>query len=153
MDIKALEIEFAKNPKSEVFIDLCEAYIADKRFMEALVVCKKGIKNLPPDDLRGRLMLVKIFETQGKKQKAEQEMAQLQKEFPGHPMLTGGQSAAAPAPAAAPAAGMVPGAAPGMGSPGANPFNQPSPFAAAPGAAPGVARAAAARRAGSRWNS
>ncbi len=130
MDIKSLEIEFAKNPKSEVFIDLCEAYIADKRFMEALVVCKKGIKNLPPDDLRGRLMLVKIFEAQGKKQKADQEMAQLQKEFPGHPMLTGGQAATAPA--AAPA--VAPATAPG--APGANPFNQPSPFAGAAGAAP-----------------
>ena len=81
-DIHALEIEFAKNPTLDACLPLCEAYLAVKRYMEAMVVCKKGIKNGPVSDARGRVMLARVFVEQGKLPKAEAELVQLTAEFP-----------------------------------------------------------------------
>lgn len=85
-DIHALEIEFAKNPSLDACIPLCEAYLEQKRFMEAMVVCKKGIKTNPADP-RGRVMLARVYLAQGKQPKAQQELGQLQQEFAGHPLV------------------------------------------------------------------
>lgn len=84
-DIHALEIEFAKNPNLEACIPLCEAYLAQKRFMEAMVVCKKGIKQAPQDP-RGRVLLSRIYAVQGKAPKALAELEQLLQELPGTPL-------------------------------------------------------------------
>lgn len=84
-DIHALEIEFAKNPTLEACMPLCEAYMGQKRFMEAMVVCKKGIKQAP-QDARGRVLLSRIYAAQGKAPKAQAELDQLLVEMPGNPL-------------------------------------------------------------------
>ncbi len=83
-DIHALELEFAKNPTLEACIPLCEAYLSNKRFMEAMVVCKKGIKQSPQDP-RGRVLLAQVYFNQGKLPKAEQELKGALEAFPGNP--------------------------------------------------------------------
>ncbi len=80
-DIHSLEADFAKRPNSDAFIGLCQAYLGQKRYMEAMLVCKKGIKNLPADP-RGRLLLARVYLEQGKPPKAEQELQQLLSLFP-----------------------------------------------------------------------
>ncbi|MCC6808004.1 MAG: tetratricopeptide repeat protein [Deltaproteobacteria bacterium] len=60
---------------------LCEAYLRHKRYMEAMLVCKKGIKNLP-NDPRGRLLLARVYMEQGKPPKAEQELITMLEIFP-----------------------------------------------------------------------
>ncbi len=83
-DIHALEIEFAKNPTLDACLPLCQAYLSQKRFMEAMVVCKKGIKSAP-NDPRGPLLLARVYFDQGKLPKAEQELAGTLQRFPGYP--------------------------------------------------------------------
>ena len=85
-DLHALEIEFAKNPSLEACIPLCEAYLTHKRFMEAMVVCKKGMKS-NPQDIRGRILLGRIYWAQGKAPKAQQELEPLLREQPSNPRL------------------------------------------------------------------
>src|SRR5438105_700707 len=85
-DIHALELEFAKNPSLEACLPLCEAYLANKRFMEAMVVCKKGIKTATTD-ARGRVLLARIYAEQGKGPKAQLEVEQALTEIPNHPLL------------------------------------------------------------------
>ncbi|OGQ88252.1 MAG: hypothetical protein A2289_22820 [Deltaproteobacteria bacterium RIFOXYA12_FULL_58_15] len=81
-DIHALELEFAKQPTLQACIPLCEAYLSHKRFMEAMVVCKKGIKQAPGDS-RGRVLLARVYLEQGKLPKAEQELNGALQTFPG----------------------------------------------------------------------
>ena len=81
-DIHDLELGFAKNPTLDACLPLCDAYLQAKRFMEAMVVCKKGIKSAQPSDVRGRVMLARIYLEQGKPPKAEAELAPLLVEFP-----------------------------------------------------------------------
>ena len=73
IDITSLEMEFAKNPGSEAFLALSEAYLSQERFMEAMVVCKKGIKS-NPDQNEGRFLLARIYGQQGKYLKAFAEL-------------------------------------------------------------------------------
>jgi len=75
-DITTLEMAFAKDPASNAFISLSEAYLKQGRFMEAMVVCKKGIKS-KPDNLDGRLLLARIYSQQGKLPKALEEVTAL----------------------------------------------------------------------------
>lgn len=84
-DIHSLELEFAKNPNLDVCIPLVEAYLANRRFMEAMVVCKKGIKTAP-NDPRGRVALARVYLEQGKLPKADQELAGVMQAFPGNAM-------------------------------------------------------------------
>lgn len=84
-DIPKLEMEFAKNPTLEACLPLCEAYLDAKRFMEAMVVVKKGIKGSPTDP-RGRVLLARVYADQGKLPKAEQELQGALQEFPGSPI-------------------------------------------------------------------
>ena len=81
-DIHALELEFAKDPTLDACLPLCDAYLAAKRYMEAMVVCKKGIKGAGAGDVRGRVMLARIYLEQGKPPKAEAELAPVLVEFP-----------------------------------------------------------------------
>ncbi|KAK1548430.1 hypothetical protein Q3G72_027084 [Acer saccharum] len=84
-DLNALEIEFAKNPSLDACLPLCVAYLAAKRYMEATVVCKKGIKNASPTDPRGRIMLAQVMLAQAKPQKAQTELQLILQDFPNHP--------------------------------------------------------------------
>ncbi|MFH0903050.1 MAG: tetratricopeptide repeat protein, partial [Pseudomonadota bacterium] len=86
-DIRALELDFAKNPTLDTCIPLCEAYLQGKRYMEAMVVCKKGIKQAP-QDARGRVLLARVYVDQGKLPKAEQEVIGALKDFPGNPFAS-----------------------------------------------------------------
>ncbi|HEX9508612.1 MAG TPA: tetratricopeptide repeat protein, partial [Myxococcales bacterium] len=72
-DLAKLEHAFATNPTSEAYKPLAEAYLAMGRFMEAMVVCKKGVKAHPsvPD---ARILLAKVYAQQGKDKKALEEL-------------------------------------------------------------------------------
>jgi len=83
-DIHSLELNFAKAQTLDACLPLCEAYLAKNRFMEAMVVCKKGIK-LAPTDPRGRVMLTRVYLGQGKGPKAQKELESVMQQFPGHP--------------------------------------------------------------------
>lgn len=72
-EIAALEHAFASDPTSDAFRPLAEAYIAMGRFMEAMVVCKKGVK-AHPDDPSARLLLARVYADQGKDRKALEEV-------------------------------------------------------------------------------
>jgi cellulose synthase operon protein C len=73
-ELAALEHAFATDPSSEAYRPLTEAYLAMGRFMEAMVVCKKGVKGHPAD-AAPRLLLARIFAAQGKDRKALEELA------------------------------------------------------------------------------
>lgn len=82
-DLAALEHAFASDPASDAYLQLAEAYLALGRHMEAMVVGKKGVR-AHPDDPRGRLLLARVYEAQGKEKKALDELqAALQKD-PAH---------------------------------------------------------------------
>ena len=83
-DLAKLEYEFATNPNSEAFIPLAEAYLGMGRFVEAMVVCKKGIK-AHPDLPTGRLIMARIYCDQAKHQKAIEEVNKLLKLSPENP--------------------------------------------------------------------
>jgi len=83
-DLAKLEYEFATNPNSEAFIPLAEAYLGMGRFVEAMVVCKKGIK-AHPDLPTGRLIMARIYCDQAKHQKAIDEVNKLLKLSPENP--------------------------------------------------------------------
>ncbi len=71
-DIASLESAFASDPSSKAYQPLAEAYLALGRFMEAMVVCKKGVK-AHPDDPEARVLMGRIYSDQSKDRKALQE--------------------------------------------------------------------------------
>ncbi len=73
-DLSQLEMAFAADPKA--FVPLTNAYLQLGRFMEAMVVCKKGIKALP-DSVDGKLLLARVYAEQGKVPKAVEELKAL----------------------------------------------------------------------------
>src|SRR5687768_3649264 len=80
-DLAELEQAFAKDPTSTAFIALSSAYLQQGRFMEAMVVCKKGIKS-QPDNVEGRLLLARVYAEQGKVPKALDEVKALLEQKP-----------------------------------------------------------------------
>lgn len=72
-ELAKLESAFNSDPGSEAYRPLAEAYLAAGRFMEAMVVCKKGVKAHPnrPDP---RLLLARVYAEQGKDKKALDEL-------------------------------------------------------------------------------
>lgn len=80
-DLAQLEYEFATSPNSEAFIPLAEEYLKRGRFVEAMVVCKKGIK-AHPELPTGRLIMARIYSDQAKHQKAIDELNSLLKLSP-----------------------------------------------------------------------
>lgn len=72
-ELAALEHAFATDPTSDAYLALGEAYLAHGRFMEAMVVCKKGVK-AHPDSVPGHLLLARIHAAQGKDKKALEEL-------------------------------------------------------------------------------
>ena len=72
-ELAKLEHAFATDPGSEAYKPLAEAYLGMGRFMEAMVVCKKGVKAHPsvPDP---RVLLARVYAEQGKDKKAVEEL-------------------------------------------------------------------------------
>jgi tetratricopeptide (TPR) repeat protein len=80
-EISALEHAFASDPSSDAYRPLTEAYLAGSRFMEAMVVCKKGVK-AHPDDPAAKVLLSRIYADQGKDRKALEELGGVLAAFP-----------------------------------------------------------------------
>ncbi|HYD39833.1 MAG TPA: tetratricopeptide repeat protein [Anaeromyxobacter sp.] len=80
-EISALEHAFATDPASDAYRPLTEAYLAAGRFMEAMVVCKKGVK-AHPDDPSARVLLARVYADQGKDRKALEELGGVLAAFP-----------------------------------------------------------------------
>jgi tetratricopeptide (TPR) repeat protein len=80
-DLAALEHAFAADPASDAFRPLTEAYLGAGRFMEAMVVCKKGVK-AHPDDPSARVLLARIYAEQGKDRKALEEVLAVVAAYP-----------------------------------------------------------------------
>jgi Tfp pilus assembly protein PilF len=72
-ELAKLEHAFASDPSSDAYRPLAEAYLAAGRFMEAMVVCKKGVK-AHPDRAEPRLLLARVYSEQGKDKKALEEV-------------------------------------------------------------------------------
>lgn len=72
-ELSALEHAFAADPVSDAYRPLTEAYLAAGRFMEAMVVCKKGVK-AHPEDPGARVLLARVYADQGKDRKALEEL-------------------------------------------------------------------------------
>ncbi len=72
-ELASLEHAFAADPSSEAYRPLADAYLSMGRFMEAMVVCKKGVKAYPADPAP-RVLLARIYEAQGKERKALEEL-------------------------------------------------------------------------------
>jgi tetratricopeptide (TPR) repeat protein len=72
-ELAKLEHAFASDPSSDAYRPLAEAYLAMGRFMEAMVVCKKGVK-AHPDRADPRVLLARVYAEQGKDKKALEEL-------------------------------------------------------------------------------
>ncbi len=73
-ELAKLEHAFATDPSSEAYRPLAEAYLGMGRFMEAMVVCKKGVK-AHPNNADPRVLLARVYADQGKEKKALEELA------------------------------------------------------------------------------
>ncbi|ACG72171.1 Tetratricopeptide TPR_2 repeat protein [Anaeromyxobacter sp. K] len=80
-ELSALEHAFASDPGSDAYRPLTEAYLAAGRFMEAMVVCKKGVK-AHPDDPAAKVLLARVYAEQGKDRKALEELGAVLAAFP-----------------------------------------------------------------------
>ncbi|MCC7382628.1 MAG: tetratricopeptide repeat protein [Deltaproteobacteria bacterium] len=76
MSITELELAFAQDPQSAAYVPLCEAYLEQGRFMEAMVVCKKGLK-AHPTSVEARVLLAQVYARQQKYPRAIQELDEL----------------------------------------------------------------------------
>lgn len=72
-ELAKLEHAFAADPASEAYHPLAEAYLAMGRFIEAMVVCKKGVK-AHPTLADPRVLLARVYAGQGKDKKALEEL-------------------------------------------------------------------------------
>ena len=79
--ITELELTFAQDPASSVYVELCEAYLERSRFMEAMVVCKKAIRH-SPEAVEPRLMLCRVYVAQRKFPRAKSEVDELYRAHP-----------------------------------------------------------------------
>jgi tetratricopeptide (TPR) repeat protein len=72
-ELAQLEHAFATDPNSDAYRPLAEAYLAMGRFMEAMVVCKKGVK-AHADRTDARVLLARVYAEQNKDKKALEEL-------------------------------------------------------------------------------
>ena len=72
-ELASLEHAFAADPSSGAWRPLTEAYLAMGRFMEAMVVAKKGVKGHPAE-ASARLVLARVYAEQGKDRRALEEV-------------------------------------------------------------------------------
>jgi tetratricopeptide (TPR) repeat protein len=82
-EITALEHAFASDPSSDAYRPLAEAYLALGRFMEAMVVCKKGVK-AHPEDPAPRVLLARVYADQGKDRKGLEELRAVLQAWPAY---------------------------------------------------------------------
>ena len=80
-ELAKLEHAFATDPGSNAYKALAEAYLAMSRYMEAMVVCKKGVK-AHPQVAEPRLLLARVYAEQGKDKKAIDELIAALQVFP-----------------------------------------------------------------------
>jgi tetratricopeptide (TPR) repeat protein len=80
-ELSSLEHAFAADPTSDAFRPLTEAYLSMGRFMEAMVVCKKGVK-AHPDDPSVKVLLARVYADQGKDRKALEELQAVLAAYP-----------------------------------------------------------------------
>lgn len=73
-ELAKLEHAFATDPASGAYAPLAEAYLGMGRFMEAMVVCKKGVR-AHPDAAEPRVLLARVYAEQGKNKRAVEELA------------------------------------------------------------------------------
>ncbi|HMK72606.1 MAG TPA: tetratricopeptide repeat protein, partial [Myxococcaceae bacterium] len=72
-ELAKLEHAFNSDPSSDAYRPLAEAYLGAGRFMEAMVVCKKGVK-AHPNRPEPRVLLARVYADQGKDHKAVEEL-------------------------------------------------------------------------------
>ncbi len=72
-ELAQLEHGFATDPTSDAYRPLAEAYLSMGRYMEAMVVCKKGVK-AHPSAASARVLLARVYAEQGKDKKALEEL-------------------------------------------------------------------------------
>jgi tetratricopeptide (TPR) repeat protein len=72
-ELQKLEHAFATDPTSEAYKPLAEAYLGMGRYMEAMVVCRKGVK-AHPTVATPRVLLARVYAEQGKDKKAREEL-------------------------------------------------------------------------------
>jgi cellulose synthase operon protein C len=72
-ELAKLEHAFATDPASDAYRPLAEAYLAMGRFMEAMVVCKKGVK-AHATLTEPRILLARVYAEQAKDKKAIEEL-------------------------------------------------------------------------------
>src|SRR5512133_3402646 len=134
-ELAKLEHAFATEPGSDAYRPLAEAYLAMARFMEAMVVCKKGVKAHPTSP-EPRVLLARVYAEQGKDKKALEELAgalQVAPNDKGVLRYTGAvQMKAGAADGAGPGGCRGPGAAGGPGHPRRPDRRPPRRLAAAP---------------------
>ncbi|HZA50675.1 MAG TPA: tetratricopeptide repeat protein, partial [Myxococcaceae bacterium] len=80
-ELAKLEHAFATDPGSHAYKALAHAYLAMSRYMEAMVVCKKGVK-AHPQSSEPRLLLARVYAEQGKDKKAIEELNAAVQLFP-----------------------------------------------------------------------
>ena len=79
--ITELELRFARNPQSDAYRELAEAYVEAGRFMEAMVVSKKGIK-AHPESVNAKVLLAEVYARQKKYPRALRELDRLADDHP-----------------------------------------------------------------------
>ena len=82
-ELASLEHAFAADPSSGAWRPLTEAYLAMGRFMEAMVVAKKGVK-AHPAEAAARLLLARVYAEQGKDRRALEEVQGALASHPGN---------------------------------------------------------------------
>lgn len=80
-ELAKLEHAFANDPSSEAYKPLAEAYLGMGRFIEAMVVCKKGIK-AHPSLAYPRVLLARVYADQGKDKRALEELTAAAQTWP-----------------------------------------------------------------------
>lgn len=71
--VTELELALAQDASSTAFFPLVDAYLEQRRFMEAMVVCKKRIK-ARPEEVEAHGQLARVYINQNKVSRALQEM-------------------------------------------------------------------------------
>ncbi|MEW5852336.1 MAG: tetratricopeptide repeat protein, partial [Myxococcota bacterium] len=83
VNITELEMAFARDPTSDACLPLLDAYLAQGRHMEAMVLGRKAVKAKPEDKAR-RILLARVYADQGKLPKAVEEVQAILKMDPNH---------------------------------------------------------------------
>lgn len=82
-ELADLEHEFATDPSGQAYRPLAEAYLRLGRFMEAMVVCKKGMRALPQSP-EPHFLLARIQHAQGRIPRAIEELSNALDRDPEH---------------------------------------------------------------------